>query len=259
MLQQTQASRVAEKMPRFLQLFPDVFSLGRAGNAEIIRAWQGMGYNNRALRLRDCAAIIAQQYAGEIPRGYAVLRSLPGIGDYTARALLAFAWHEDVHVVDVNIRRVYSRIFSTMPTNVDLLPESVTRDIAEEIFPRGRSSEWHQALMDLGAGICTARNARCGDCPLSDVCGSAFSMSEKRREKKVEPAHRNVPNRIWRGKTIECLRSAETVERGVLLNEILDVQASEADHAWFHTLLAGLERDRLVSIVAEKVVLGASS
>jgi A/G-specific adenine glycosylase len=253
MLQQTQTQRVQEKLPPFLEQFPSIEVLSTATNADIIKAWEGMGYNSRALRLRDCAKALMEQYSGIIPSDVQNLRALPGVGPYTASAIAAFAFHQNVAVVDVNIRRVYSRLLQPMPTTTDTLPEAAISTFASEIFPQGRSSEWHQAVMDIGATLCTARAPKCVSCPLQHLCASAGRMTEGIRTKKVEPSHEGIPNRIWRGRVVQILRglpSEQWISRTELLHQLFSetlFPTSERE-TWCAELLCGLERDQIIEI-----------
>lgn len=206
MLQQTQTYRVEQKLPKFLEEYPTINALASASTDTILRSWQGMGYNSRALRLRDCARMIVEKFDGVIPNDYDTLRSLPGVGDYTASALLAFAFRKDVPVIDVNIIRVLSRVVFQMSTTIEVIPIQTIREIDKQFIPNGASSEWHQALMDIGALFCTARKPNCIECPLNSVCKSAFSMKEVAKSKKAEPSQFGTPLRIWRGRIIERLR-----------------------------------------------------
>ncbi len=257
MLQQTQTSRVQEKLPLFLQQFPTVHELARADNATIIKAWQGMGYNSRALRLRDCARAVVERYNGVIPASAEELLVLPGIGAYTASAVSAFAYHCDVPVVDVNIRRVYSRVIEAMLTTASMLPEKVVTEFAASVFPHGSSSEWHQAIMDLGAMLCTARSPKCDDCPVKVLCASAGKMQEKMPQKRAEPSFRGVPNRIWRGKIVQMLRELPentTLPAEIILDRLFSAALFEDTHqteAWLRGLLEKLEQDAIVRIISE--------
>jgi len=249
MLQQTQTSRVTEKLPQFLVLFPDVYALAKANNATILRAWQGMGYNSRALRLRDCAKAIVTLHNGSVPNIYQQLRALPGIGDYTASAILSFAYHMPCVVLDVNIRRVYSRIMEQMSTTIDTASENELRVFAERVFPKKQSSMWHQAIMDIGAMYCTARTPKCGECPLSKLCSSAHNMQEAVRVKKAEPQHKGIPNRIWRGKVVEYLRQTHTaVHSNDVLAHIHPQPITKQDEHWFRELLQTLVRDSMITV-----------
>ena len=157
MLQQTQVSRVVPRFAEWLIAWPDLESLAAAPLSDVLRRWQGLGYNNRAARLRACAAAaVAQRPPGrpaELPRSLAGLMDLPGIGPYTARAVLIFAHNDDLAAVDANVRRVLTHELGLAP---DLSGDELQR-MAEVALPRGRSREWHNALMDYGALVLTAR------------------------------------------------------------------------------------------------------
>ena len=256
MLQQTQTTRVQEKLPEFLERFPDVKALAAADNASIIRAWSGMGYNNRALRLRDCARAIVNKHGGKIPDECDALLALPGIGPYTAAALCAFAFHQDAAVLDVNIRRVYSRLFWRMETSDQTATDHLVDRVAEKVFPPGQSAAWHQALMDHGATICIAFRPRCEACALSAHCASAFRITPRRPEKKKEAGFHGTPNRIWRGKIVEILRnsadgnwcgSSEILR--LTMPPALFSDATEAEtRTWLDGIIRGLERDGLIEV-----------
>lgn len=254
MLQQTQTARVEQKLPQFLEQFPTVYALAKADNAVVIRAWQGMGYNSRAIRLRDCARAIVEQHAGVVPATMEALLALPGIGRYTASAILSFAYGHSVPVVDVNIGRVYSRVFVPMATTAQVLPERELRTLAATAFPPGKSSMWHQAVMDLSALYCTARTPKCSVCPIADLCSSALNMKEEKKQKRPEPSWCGEPNRIWRGRVVEFLRAIEhgkwvTVESVVAQVFAEEVRQPEQEFAyWLQQLLAGLQRDALVAV-----------
>jgi A/G-specific adenine glycosylase len=249
MLQQTQTSRIAERFPLFLTQFPDIYSLSNASNQEMILAWQGLGYNNRALRLRDCAKAIVDLHDGIVPADYNTLLNLPGIGPYTASAIMSFAYGFDIEVIDVNIRRIYIRMngFSNL---LEMTSASLER-FAKEIFPRGKSSEWHQALMDIGAQFCKANNAICELCPLQEHCSSAFNVQyDQKKVKKSEPSHRDIPNRIWRGRTIEFLRNTINYQsdKTELLHGVLGKSIDSKDYSWFdNTIVPALLKDRMIT------------
>jgi A/G-specific adenine glycosylase len=223
MLQQTQTARVAEKLPEFLKLFPDLESLAEAGRGELLLAWRGMGYNRRALRLQDTARAILEKHGGEFPSSLNDLEALPGVGRYTASAIACFAFGQDVAVVDVNIIRLYSRLFFKCHTPAQLLPEQTIARVAEAVTPRGDSYRWHQALMDLGATICTARSPDCAICPLKVECLSAFppdlELFSAATVFKPEPMLRGEPRRLWRGRIVEILRNEPG---GIRMGEVLE-------------------------------------
>jgi A/G-specific adenine glycosylase len=248
MLQQTQVARIAEFLPRFLKLFPTIRDLAKATNAEIIRAWKGLGYNARALRLRDTAERIVSEFGGRIPSDPEVLRILPGIGAYTSAAIACFAYGRRCIVLDVNIRRLYSRLHHQCATTADVVPDEELSIIADQLIPTDAPDTWHHAVMDLGATICTARLPRCSQCPLFEVCPSAGVMSEASKPRREEPSFEGKPNRIWRGRIVDVLRT----ETGFLTEEELFAKVfqrpmtADADREWLHATITGL---RSVGIV----------
>ena len=147
MLQQTQVSRVLPKYEEFLFYFPDAYALANASPAHVLRAWKGMGYNRRALFLKRTAEIIIMDYKSIFPDNEMQLIKLPGLGRYTARALLVFAFEKDVAMVDTNIRQIITHFFY----NDIYQSEKVIQKTADKLLPPGKSWEWHQALMDYGA------------------------------------------------------------------------------------------------------------
>jgi A/G-specific adenine glycosylase len=166
MLQQTQVSRVLQKYPLFIRRFPSFSSLAVAKTSSVIREWKGMGYNNRAIRLQRLARIVKSQYRGMLPKSVEELQSLPGIGKYTAHALSYLVHGQNVPVVDTNIKRVLSRLFRRDEKNLGIW------ETAQSILPSRKAHIWNQALMDLGALICTAANPKCGICPVAGYCPS---------------------------------------------------------------------------------------
>ncbi len=253
MLQQTQVSRVKEKLPQFLKLFPSLKILAHSPKADVIRAWSGMGYNNRAIRLRELAGKIIQDYDGTIPRNIDKLERLPGIGRYTSHALLCFAFGKKVPVVDINIRRVFSRIFFRMKRPDGLMEIDDCWEIAEKILARN-AYIWNQALMDLGATICTARNPLCGQCPVADHCASRTILERTglptKRKMKREPLYKGIPRRIWRGKVVEVLRNVNG--RGSIeMNEIgtaINPDFNKKELPWLRSIVDALVVDGIAEV-----------
>lgn len=157
MLQQTQVPRVVPRFGEWLAAWPHLESLAEASLASVLRRWQGLGYNTRARRLHECAvAAVAAAPSGrraELPRSLAGLEALPGIGSYTARAVLVFAHNDDLAAVDANVRRVLTH---ELELPVDLR-DGALQSVAEAVVPAGRSRDWHNALMDYGSLVLTAR------------------------------------------------------------------------------------------------------
>ena len=164
MLQQTQVDRVVPKWHAFLDRFPDPTTCAAAPVGAVIEAWAGLGYNRRGVALHRCAMIVVEEHGGELPLDLAALLDLPGIGPYTARAVLAFAGERDVAVVDTNVARVLAR-----QAGRPLRPAEV-QEAANVLVPPGRGWAWNQAMLDLGATVCRARDVRCGDCPVAPTC-----------------------------------------------------------------------------------------
>jgi A/G-specific adenine glycosylase len=252
MLQQTQVSRVVPKYRDFLRLFPTMGALARASKREVVIAWRGLGYNNRAVRLHSLAQQLHAAAGGRLPRDIRSLMRLPGVGRYTAHALAVFAFDRQLPVVDVNVRRVLSRLFFPMTSTGELVEESHIRAIAAGILPRGKAFDWNQALMDLGATVCTSSRPACDRCPVHILCRSRAAMIRQTRSSapKHGPLHRGVPIRLYRGRIISALRDADDV-RGLparRLGKAVLPSFTERDRAVFHRMLRALERDGLVEI-----------
>ena len=168
MLQQTQVDRVVPRYLDFLASFPTPAACASAPPAEVLRAWEELGYNRRAVNLHRAATAIVEQYDGVVPDELDRLLALPGVGPYTARAILAFAYEQDHGVVDTNAARFLSRAVEGQR----LTPRDAQR-LADDQLPEGEGWAWNQAVLDLGATICTKRSPRCGLCPLRGDCAWA--------------------------------------------------------------------------------------
>jgi A/G-specific adenine glycosylase len=165
MLQQTQADRVVGPYRRFLELFPTPTACASAGVAPVVRAWAGLGYNRRAVNLQRAAAMIVAEHDGALPADLAALRRLPGVGPYTARAVLVFAFEADTGVVDTNVARLMARAVTGQP-----LTAREAQSLADRLVPPRRAWAFNQALFDLGSAHCTSRAPRCTGCPLRRSC-----------------------------------------------------------------------------------------
>ena len=164
MLQQTQVARVADRWARFLGRFPDPKSCAAAPIGDVVAEWSGLGYNRRAVYLHRAAETVVERHAGVVPDILGDLLNLPGVGPYTARAVLAFADGADVGIVDTNVARVLARWSGRRlrPTEVQAM--------ADASVPFGLGWTWNQTLLDLGAVVCRARNPACADCPIREGC-----------------------------------------------------------------------------------------
>jgi A/G-specific adenine glycosylase len=167
MAQQTQAARAAEAWSRFMSAYPTPAALAAASPAAVIRAWRGLGYNRRALALHGAAIAIVEEHDGHVPDTLEGLIRLPGVGPYTARAVLAIAFGRPVAALDVNIRRVIGR--AVVGAKAARVPREL-QGLADALVPVAAAAAWTHALMDIGAAFCRPRDPRCDLCPLSDVC-----------------------------------------------------------------------------------------
>jgi A/G-specific adenine glycosylase len=165
MLQQTQVARVAPRYAAFLARFPTPAACAAAPVADVVRAWAGLGYNRRAVSLHRLAAAVVAEHGGRLPGDLDALLALPGVGPYTARAVLAFAFEADVGVLDTNAGRVLAR------TAGRPLARREAQQRADALVPIGEGWAWNQAVLDLGATVCTARAPRCAGCPVAHACG----------------------------------------------------------------------------------------
>lgn len=165
MLQQTQVARVVEPWLAFVERFPTPGDCAAAGAPEVVRSWEGLGYNRRALRLHAAATAVVEVHGGRVPADLVALRRLPGVGEYTARAVLVFAFEMNVGVVETNVARVLSRAVAGAP----LRPDDA-QALADRLAAPGRSWELNQALFDLGAGHCRSRHPDCAGCPIRRLC-----------------------------------------------------------------------------------------
>jgi len=169
MAQQTQVARVAARWRPFLEQFPTAAALAEVPPAEAVRWWTGMGYNRRALNLHRCAQAVVDRHAGVLPADLEALLALAGIGPYTARAVLAFAFEHDHGVVDTNTARVLARWEGRR------LSAREAQAAADDAVPAGGAWAWNQAMLDLGATVCTRRAPRCDTCPVVERCAWATS------------------------------------------------------------------------------------
>jgi A/G-specific adenine glycosylase len=256
MLQQTQVERVLPKYRAFLKRFPTFEKLAATSVADVVREWRGLGYNSRAVRLKRIAEIVVEWFDGVMPRDAETLRTLPGIGAYTAAALRAFAFESDDAAVDTNVRRVVHRLrygveHPPAVGNAELDAE------AQEFVPRGRGHDWNSALMDLGATICTARAPKCELCPLRNVCTAApidaAALQRARPKRPAVPFERTT--RFARGRIIDRLRQLPAGKRVSLLVLHRDLAALGRTPAELGAMLESLDREGLVEVRGQQVAL----
>jgi A/G-specific adenine glycosylase len=170
MLQQTRVETVIPYYSRVLSRFPTVETLAKASPQKVLKAWENMGYYGRARNLHSAAKEVVARWKGRVPGTREELLSLPGIGEYTAAAVLCFAFGESVPAVDGNVRRVLSRVYAVREPLERTETLKRLDQLAGGLVPPKQASSFNQALMDLGATVCTPRNPLCRECPLTDLC-----------------------------------------------------------------------------------------
>lgn len=209
MAQQTQATRAGETWVPFMVRFPDVRVLAAASTADVLRAWQGLGYNRRALNLQRAARQIVANHDGQVPSDIRALEALPGVGPYTARAVAAIAFGRPVGAVDTNVRRVLGRIVAGDAT---ALGTAELQRVADDAVPAARSADWTHALMDVGATLCRPRRTDCDACPAKPWCASAAAGRPVRAGASASAARGTQPSFVttsrWlRGRIVDRLRA----------------------------------------------------
>lgn len=302
MSQQTQMSRVVPYWESWMAVWPDAAALAVASTAEVITAWGRLGYPRRALRLQECARVVAEEYANELPHTYEELVALPGVGDYTASAVLSFAFGERVAVIDTNIRRVLSRVFLGVESRGGAASRA-ERELAGRVLPEeGRGQEasdsssdahtdanagivrdadlhggagkvrhmphrpsviWNQAVMELGATVCTAKAPQCGDCPLRDECAFLAAGLPGLGERRTRPRQRfQGTDRQVRGIILNALRQdAAQAARGVADGRLetgapgavprSQIEQLWPDHVQLDACIASLDEDGLLDMLPD--------
>ena len=232
MLQQTTVTTVTSYYDNFLIRWPQVGDLAAASLDDVLHAWQGLGYYSRARNLHKCAQVVCAEYGGRFPDTEIKLRSLPGIGRYTAAAIAAIAFGRKATPVDGNIERVMARLYAV----AEPLPKSKPqiRAHAEALTPMQRAGDFAQALMDLGATVCKPRSADCGCCPLSDSCQAEREADPARypikAPKKVRPTRHGVV--FWTVRSDGAVLVRRRSEKG-LLGGMMEFPTTEwRESAW---------------------------
>lgn len=242
MAQQTQVSRVIPKWTRFIELYPTPVECAAAPLADLLRLWSGLGYPRRCRNLHEAAAIIVARHGGVVPGNLEELRSLPGVGPYTARAVMAFADGSDVAAVDTNVARVIARVSGSAMTAGQL------QMTADSLLPPGMAWEWNQVIMDFGAEVCTARNPSCDECPIRPHCRwddgddpAAASALTSKPQPRFEGSDRQARGRLM---AVLAVRSVRRTDVGA-------VMMLGADSARAGRLVDSLVRDGLVAVDGE--------
>jgi A/G-specific adenine glycosylase len=247
MLQQTPVARVLPIYIQWMTRWPTAASLAQATPAEVITAWGRLGYPRRALRLHECAKVIATEHNGVVPSSEIELRKLPGVGEYTSAALIAFAFSGRSLVLDINIRRLFSRVIDGVETP-KAAPTKSERVEREKLIPEKNAAIWAAATMEIGALICTAKKPKCGVCPLADQCkwrSLDFPLSDQ--PKRTQTWHGT--DRQCRGVIVQALRENSALSKKEI-NLLWDVP-SQVEKA----LLTLLEDGLVVSIPGQRFSL----
>ena len=239
MLQQTQVPRVVPKYEAFLDRFPTAEACAAAPVGDVVRLWSGLGYNRRAVNLHRCAVAVVERHGGRLPDSLDALLALPGIGPYTARAVLAFAFERDVGVLDVNAARVLGRAFG-----------AATQAEADALVPPGEGWAWNQAVLDLGATVCTRQAPRCDDCPLTAVCawrcgGGPDPATPAGRQSRFEGSDRQ-----GRGRLVAAMAAGP-----VPLDEVAVAAGWPGEHERAAAAVASLVADGLPVVTDNRLTL----
>lgn len=250
MLQQTNVPKVIERYTQFLQKFPTWHQLAQASTADVLKTWQGLGYNRRALYLHKMAKIVVEKYSGVLPENPELLKELPGMGPYTSIAVLVFGRNTNHAAVDVNISRVIRRWYGQSAWSPqDALQKST------QFIPKGKSRDWHNALMDFASVICKKKNPTCVSCPLAANCQSYPKPLEEFVKKRLEPGRmesgKHIPRRIFRGRTVECLRQNPASLTNIGRSIKTDWQTKK-DAKWLESLLIQLQKEGMVQYTNKK-------
>ncbi|WP_051158816.1 A/G-specific adenine glycosylase [Tsukamurella sp. 1534] len=242
MLQQTPVVRVEPVWHEWVRRWPAPADLARATGADAVRAWGKLGYPRRAMRLHACAQAIVERHGGTVPSSVDELLALPGVGDYTARAVACFAFGQDVPVVDINVRRVLAR---AVAGESDAAAPSAKRDLAAAVdalatVPEAKRPRLSAALMELGALVCTARSPRCGECPVSGDCawlaaGAPSGTVAPRKVQKYEGTDRQA-----RGRLLDVLRASDGAVPRARLDVAWERDPAQRDRALDSLLVDGL-------------------
>lgn len=204
MLQQTQVDTVIPYYHRFLKIFPDVDALAAAPLQDVLKAWENLGYYSRARNISAAAKMVVEKFGGRIPETMDEIKTLPGIGEYTAGAILSIAYGKTVPAVDGNVRRILSRVFAIRKPVGDPGEQRILTTMAAAMVPARHPGDFNQALMDLGATLCKAKNPACAGCPIISVCRAHLLALQN-----ILPITRKVPAIPHRQAVAAVIRNAD--------------------------------------------------
>lgn len=264
MLQQTTVATVRERWARFLRRFPTVEELAAAPEEAVTEEWRGLGYYARARNLHRAAQAIARDHGGAMPRAFGALRGLPGLGDYTAAAVASIAFGEPVAVFDANVRRVMARVLAFEGEADSPAAARALREEAQRLLPRDDAGDFNQAMMELGAVLCTPRAPRCAECPVRAHCraaaqGRAGSFPRLREKPPFASVTEGAAGIVRAGRVLVLRRAPEgsfanmwelprtvaldgespreAAERAALELAGIEVEAGDPEHLRRHTVM----------------------
>ncbi|HVC92742.1 MAG TPA: A/G-specific adenine glycosylase [Pirellulales bacterium] len=245
MLQQTQVATVSEYYPRFLAAFPNIAALAAATEESVLRQWEGLGYYRRARQMHRAAGIIDSEHAGQFPHEIDAIRTLPGIGRYTAGAIASIAFDARQPILEANTVRLLSRLVAFRGDPSQAAGQELLWALAEELLPRRGCGEFNQALMELGSLVCTPRSPRCHDCPAMALCptyrdGLQEVVPLVRRKPPAE-AVREAAVVVRRRGRVLLLRRGESGRWGGLWDFPRFALASPGDGDTAEALIAGVD------------------
>jgi A/G-specific adenine glycosylase len=229
MLQQTQVATVIPYFAKWMKQFPDISTLAKSNEQEILAAWEGLGYYARARNLHKAGKVVSAQYGGVVPSTAEELMKLPGVGRYTAAAIASMAFGRDEVTLDGNIKRILARVFNiSTPANTSS-GEKILWELAATHLPKGRAGDYNQALMDIGATICLPRNPLCSKCPINKLCsaqreGSQDELPVIRKKTKIPTKIKTAAVILRKGKVLLVLRPSKG-----LLGGMWEFPAAEVD------------------------------
>ena len=245
MLQQTPVKRVLPKWHEWIDRWPTPADLAASKKSEAIHAWGRLGYPRRAIRLHESAAAIADKFENQVPRSLEDLRTLPGVGEYTAAAIASFAYGESALVMDINIRRFFARSIDGIESPTPS-PSQIERRLRAELIPQD-GALWAAATMELGALVCTARTPLCDQCPVKKICAWRAAGYPKSEIVKKSQAWAGT-NRQCRGLIVQHLRENKSATQSVLYKLWHDKDQSER-------ALKSLIADHLIEATGNKFKL----
>ncbi len=253
MLQQTQVARVVPRYQAFLQMFPTPASCAAAAPAEVVKLWDGLGYNRRAVHLHRAATEMVERHGGRVPETLDELLALPGIGPYTARAVLAFAYERHHGVLDTNAARYLARAVAGRR-----LKPREAQALADDLVPEGAAWAYNQAVLDLGATVCTKRRPRCEQCPIQRACqwNEAGRPDPDPADGTAGSSGKQKPfagsNRQGRGRLVKALRTGP-----IEIERVADVTGWPDQPERAQMVADGLVSDGLAEYVDGTIALPA--